>query len=78
MVRMTRYFFDLSDGSQEPDTTGTELAGEAAARREAVRFVGEILKFEPERLGDGPLRVVVRAGDCAVLFAVEVTLLAGG
>ena len=44
---MMRYF-TLSDGTQERDVTGAEVPGRQAAQREAIRYVGEIPKHEPE------------------------------
>lgn len=46
---MPRYFFDVKDGRDFPDLQGSEFADLAAARIEAVRFAGEILKEAPER-----------------------------
>lgn len=39
---MPRYYFDIS--SERPDTTGVELADRRAARSEAIRATGEILR----------------------------------
>ena len=41
---MPRYFFHVHDGSERPDTEGTELAGMGQVRSEAVRLTGEILR----------------------------------
>ena len=41
---MPRYFFHVDDGSEQPDTEGTELAGMGQVRSEAVRLTGEILR----------------------------------
>lgn len=73
--RVPRYFFDLTDGSREPDLVGTQLPDEHAAERMAIRFLGEVLKHEPERLSAGPLRVNVREEDdgyrCIIATSVE-------
>jgi hypothetical protein len=41
---MSRYFFNVRDGTEYLDRVGTELAGPDAARAEAVRTAGAILK----------------------------------
>jgi hypothetical protein len=39
-----RYFFHIRDGQDSPDTEGTELPDAAAARTEAIRVAGAMLK----------------------------------
>jgi len=41
---MPRYFFHIHNGSERPDTEGTDLAGMGQVRSEAVRLTGEILR----------------------------------
>jgi hypothetical protein len=41
---MPRYFFNVHDGRDLPDTDGIELAGRDAAHKEAFRAAGEMLK----------------------------------
>jgi hypothetical protein len=41
---MPRYYFNLKDGRVSLDDEGTELADIKAARQEAVRFSGEVLR----------------------------------
>ena len=41
---MNRYFFHIHNGSERPDTEGTDLAGMGQVRSEAVRLTGEILR----------------------------------
>lgn len=71
---MERYFFDLRNGTVERDVTGTELPGLADARREAIRFLGEVLKDEPERLAEGTLHVDVSDDRQRHLFGLRVLL----
>ena len=40
---MPRYFFDVQDGQNIPDETGTELPSLEAARAESVSFAGRLL-----------------------------------
>ena len=40
---MPRFHFHLMDGRDSPDPEGTELATTENARREALRFAGEML-----------------------------------
>lgn len=71
---MTRYFFDLTDGTHERDDAGVELPGVGDAREEAIRFLGEVLKHEPERLVDGRLRVDVSDDARTRLFTACATI----
>ena len=45
---MPRYFFHPRDGRTQPDATGSEFPSLAAARVEAVRMAGELLKWQAE------------------------------
>lgn len=45
---MPRYFFHVSDGMVSPDLDGTELLNIEAARVEAVKFAGALLRDRPE------------------------------
>jgi hypothetical protein len=71
---MTRYFFDLTDGTHERDNTGVELAGVEDATEEAIRFLGEVLKHEPERLAADSLRVDVSDDARTRLFTICATI----
>ena len=46
---MPRYFFDIKDGENLPDHTGSVWPDLAAARIEAVRYSAEVLKEMPDR-----------------------------
>ena len=41
---MPRYFFNVHDGHSCLDTEGTELADLDTARREALRFAGQVIE----------------------------------
>lgn len=47
MLTMSRYFFHVADGRSYRDTEGVDLPDAAAAREEAVRVLGELLRDEP-------------------------------
>ena len=49
---MPRYFFDIRDGEDFPDLDGSEHADLKAARLEAIRYSGEVLREMPERFWD--------------------------
>ena len=49
---MPRYFFDIVDGQDLPDPQGSEHADLRAARMEAIRYSGEVLREMPERFWD--------------------------
>jgi len=46
---MPRYYFDIVDGQNLPDALGSEHADLDAARIEAIRYSGEVLREMPER-----------------------------
>lgn len=46
---MPRYFFDIADGQDLPDDQGSVHADLNAARHEAIRYSGEVLREMPER-----------------------------
>jgi len=50
---MPRYFFSLSNGCVTTDQEGEELPGIAAARDEAIRMAGRILRNEGQRVLSG-------------------------
>ena len=50
---MPRYFFHVYDGSDFPDIQGTLLANDDAARIEAVRFSGDLLRDGAEKFWNG-------------------------
>ncbi len=73
---MPRYFFHTSDGVRHIDDEGIELADDAAARREAVRYGGNLLGDDPDMLvADRGLRIEVTDGEGRVRFAVLVSAL---
>ena len=50
---MPRYFFDVQDGKSFPDYDGCELPDLDAARIEAVRLLGGMLRDEAETFWGG-------------------------
>ena len=71
---MPLYFFDRVDGGFDADREGTELPDMASARLEAIRFAGETVRDNPEKLRDaGTLRVEVSNDVGAPLCTVTVT-----
>lgn len=50
---MPRYFFHVKDGEEFPDLQGTVLEDHRAARTEAVRFSGDLLRASPEKFWSG-------------------------
>jgi hypothetical protein len=47
-----RYFFNIVDGTDQPDREGTELANLAECRQEAVRLSGELLRDMGQKFWD--------------------------
>ena len=75
---MPRYFFHSEDGRLEHDQVGTELADPAAARLEAVRFAGALLKDRSQILWEGTdWRLLVTDESKAILFTIDVSTKIG-
>jgi len=50
---MARYYFNIVEDDHRVDTIGADYLDPQIARMEAVRFAGEMLRSEPERLWKG-------------------------
>ena len=75
---MPRYFFNIHDGHSSPDTEGLELLNWQVARRQAVRFAGEILKEEAERLPSGEeWKIEVANARGLILFRLDICCTEG-
>jgi len=69
---MSRYYFHSEDGRRFPDEDGTELPSDDAARLEAVRVLGELLRERPELFWDHEcFRLTVTDGSALTLFILE-------
>jgi hypothetical protein len=69
-----QYYFHTEDGSAVRDRDGVDLPDLDAARREAVRALGEILKERVDEFwADGVLRMCVADESGLTLFLVEVS-----
>lgn len=49
---MPRYFFHTADGSRDLDREGIDCADDGAARKQAIRYAGEVMRDEPQVLWD--------------------------
>ena len=68
-----RFFFNLAGAVYDPDNSGVELTGIAEARHESVKFIGEMLRDQPDVVWlDEEVRVEVTNRDRLVLFTVIV------
>ena len=67
---VARYFFHTADGSRERDVVGVELADLPDARRQAVAFLGECMRDNPNILEDHDFRVEVTDIRGLLLFTV--------
>lgn len=71
---MARYFFDITDGTREEDQVGADFPSLEAARKQAIRFAGELLRDHSAMIWDGhDLKVEVSNGERVPLFAVIVS-----
>jgi hypothetical protein len=76
-MRVPRYYFHTDNSHSLRDRDGVELADVEAARHEAVRALGEILKERVDEFWhDGTLRMCVADADGLTLFLVEVSATA--
>jgi hypothetical protein len=51
---MSRYFFHVHDGSEQPDREGSDLADMGQVHSEAVRLTGEVLRDMDEHFWGHP------------------------
>jgi len=71
---MPRFHFNVDDGRHYPDPDGLELAGQAAARDEALRAIGELVAAQPEDFWrDGFFRMTVTDDDGLTLFILDLS-----
>lgn len=75
---MPRYFFNSENGEVVCDAGGEVFADEFAARREAVKLIGAMLRDRPDDVFEANrMRLVVAEADKGDLFAVEVSVKLG-
>ena len=68
---MQRYFFHTADGAPDRDTEGFDLPDHAAARLEAARYAGALIRDVPGTLwDDGELRIQVTDDTGRKLFTI--------
>ena len=71
-----RYYFNTADGTRDRDDVGYELPDHAAPRAMASRYLGEILRDEPNVPRDlDLLRVDVTNHHGLILFSLSVVSL---
>lgn len=68
---MPRYFFHTADDGHDIDREGFDLANDADARVEGIRFAGAMMKDQPDLLWDGrDFRVAVTDENRRLLFTI--------
>jgi hypothetical protein len=67
---LPRYFFHVQDGQEIPDPTGTVLPDLDAAREQAVRFSGELLRDNAKSFWTGEEWFMEVHDDSALLFTL--------
>jgi len=71
---MATFYFHIRNGYDQPDEVGEVLPDIAAARRQAVQVLSEMLSEQPDRFwGEGQLEVVVADETNLTLFVLNVT-----
>ena len=74
---MARYYFNVDDGSDLPDTLGMELSSLAAAKCEALRYASRLICDEAQRFWDaGELQMTVADEKGLTLFSIHLSLTA--
>lgn len=74
---MPRFHFNVFDGISAIDHDGQELPGWEAARLEAIRVSGEIIKNEAQRVALGEdWRMEVTDANGLVLFRLDFSVMA--
>ena len=75
---MPKYFFNTADGVREVDTEGVHFPDDIAAREEAVRFAGDVVRDNPELLDETESFIVeVLNEKRELLFTVSTKVSAG-
>ncbi|HEV7310946.1 DUF6894 family protein [Sphingopyxis sp.] len=75
---MPRYYFHTCDGTQDIDRCGCELPDLAAAKREAIRYGGALLRDEPDLMvREDELRITVTDEDGALSCAIIILAVDG-
>ena len=69
---MPRYFFDIEGSWTLGNTEGVELANLEAAKVEAARMVGQIVKDHAEVLSGWPWTFTVRNGSGDTVYELQV------
>ncbi|MDR4305661.1 hypothetical protein IHQ68_03365 [Chelatococcus sambhunathii] len=73
---MPRFHFNVYDGETSIDEAGTELPDLVFARREAIRYSGELLEDAGRREGLGPeWRMEVTDESGLILFALHFVVI---
>ena len=75
-ARVPRFHFNIFDGVNSLDRQGTELTDWQAARLEAIRLAGEVLRDEAKRIAVGEdWRMEVTDGTGLVLFRLDFNVM---
>ena len=71
---MPRFFFNSEDGDCFLDKSGTVLPNLAAARREGVKILGELIVHDPELfLKTESFRVIVQDENRLTLYTIDMS-----
>lgn len=71
---MARYFFHIENGQSKLDDAGMELDDPHAARVEAVRMLGDILKSDPHHFWDHQsFKLIVTDENHLILFVLDLS-----
>jgi len=64
---LPRYFFHVYDGSEQPDTEGSDLTGMDQVRSEAIRLSGGVLRDMSDRFWCHPEWALIVTEEAEVL-----------
>lgn len=75
---MPRFFFHSEDGQCFRDQEGTVLPDLAAAKRDGVKILGELMLHDPDLfLATESFRIIIQDDRGLTLYVVEMSGLAG-
>ena len=76
---MPLYFFHIHANAHDADDEGMDFADPGAAREEAIKVAGEMMRDSPDAFWDSqPWKVVVTDEAGAVLWQISMDAVSGG
>ncbi|PZR79452.1 MAG: hypothetical protein DI537_41040 [Stutzerimonas stutzeri] len=64
----------MSGSGWQPDIIGSKMQSDAHAREAAIRFAGEVMRYEPQQLAQGTFRIDLHDHSMEFRMMIDVTL----